>query len=131
MVLPLFAMPPPGTFETQVTGVLLVILMIGAFVTLTAKRKREPRAERNRRAGLGLLAICCGPLAGAGLAAVTITTGTVLPLDVAYTYYVFTGIGAFAGFVAGVAFAVTGLFSPRVDWPGKPSFPSPEPRDEL
>jgi hypothetical protein len=131
MVAPLFALQPAGMFEGQLIGILLVILMIGTFVKLTANRKRGTGAERNRRAGLGLLAICCGPLAGSGLAALTVAISDVHPLDVAYTYYVFTIIGTFAGFVSGVAFAVSVLFSPQSDGPGKLATKSPVPFDDL
>jgi hypothetical protein len=131
MVAPLFALPPPGMFEGQLIGFLLIILMIGTFVKLTANRKRGTRAERNRRAGLGLLAMCCGPLAGAGLAALTVAISDVHSLDVAYPYYVFTIIGTLAGFVSGIAFAVTVLFSPQSDGPGKLATKSPGPFDDL
>jgi energy-converting hydrogenase Eha subunit A len=130
MVAPLFAMEPPDAFATARIGALFLCVVIGIFV-LTANRKGNPQSERNRRAGLGLLAIFCGPLFGAGLAALTIAVGDVPRLDVAHTYYVFTVIGAFAGFVTGVAFAVTCVFSPQVEGASKSPATSPEPWDEL
>jgi hypothetical protein len=130
MVAPLFATEPPNTFAAVRIGALFLCVVIGIFV-LTANRKGKPQSERNRRARLGLLAICCGPLFGAGLAALTIAVGHVHRLDVAHTFYVFTVIGAFAGFVTGAAFAATCLFSPQIDGPSKLPSTSPEPWDEL
>ena len=130
---PLFAPLPPGAIEGQIIGVVLVVLLIGVFVKATANRKPRvgPRGEQNRRAGLGLLAICCGPLAGAALAAATIAVADVHPLDVSYTYHVFTIIGAFAGIITGIAFALTALFSPQSDGPDKLPSKSPGPFEEL
>jgi hypothetical protein len=49
-------------------------------------------------------------LVGAFLAGLAIALGGVLPADVGYTCVVFTVIGGIAGFIAGIAFAVAGLF---------------------
>ena len=65
MISPLFAMPPPEVFAVMRVGVVLAIIAIGVFVTLTANKKRGVQSERTRRTGLGLLAVICGPLLGA------------------------------------------------------------------
>ncbi len=108
-----FALNPPEVYDAMGIGVLLVILMIGLFVKLTAKSPHKLHNERNRRVGLGILALICGPLAGAGLAAVTVAFGGVHRLDVGQTYIVFTVFGSVAGMIAGVAFALTALISPH------------------
>jgi hypothetical protein len=107
MVAPLFAMPPPYVLLFLPIGFLLVLLIAGLF--LTATRARRKTTERNRRAGLGIMAIICGPVVGASLAWVDNTFGSVLPADVRYTYTVFTVIGGIAGLLGGIAFCITGL----------------------
>jgi prolipoprotein diacylglyceryltransferase len=107
MVAPLFAMPPPYVLLFLPIGFLFVLLIAGLF--LTATRARRKRGEQNRRAGLGLMAIICGPVVGASLAWVAITFGSVHPADVRYTYVVLTVIGGIAGFLGGIAFCITGL----------------------
>ena len=121
MVAPLFAMPPPQAFTAMRVGIVLVLLTIGIFVKVTASKKRGPHSERNRRAGLGLLAIICGPLAGAGLAALKHAFGDVHPRDITFTYYMFMLIGGLAGFIIGMVLAVTSVFSPN-DRPGEKRF---------
>jgi hypothetical protein len=73
MVAPLFAMPPPYVLLSLPICFLLVLLIAGPF--LTAAKTRGTRCEQDRRAGLGLLAILCGPLVGASLALLTNTLG--------------------------------------------------------
>ena len=111
MVAPLFAMPPPVVLLVWPIGLLLVLLIAGLFVSAT--RTRGKRSERNRRASLGLAAISCGPFVGAALAWLSNSVGVVHPADVGYTYTVFAIIGAIAGLLAGVVFAITGIFAPR------------------
>ena len=131
MVAPLFALPPPQALTAMRVGIVLVLLTIGIFVKVTASKKRGPRSERNRRAGLGLLAIICGPLAGAGLAALNHAFGDVHPMDITFTYYMFMLLGGLAGFITGMAFAVASVLSPN-DRPGdKRSAISTDPWDEL
>ena len=109
MVVPVFAMPPPSVLLVWPIGFLLVLLIAGLFVNAT--KIRGKRSEQNRRAGLGLAAILCGPLVGASLALSVNTLGGVHPADVGYNYTVFTVIGAIAGLLTGVAFGITGLLS--------------------
>ena len=116
MVVPLFGMPPPQMLLIWPVGFLFVLLIAGLFVTAT--RTRAKRSERDRRAGLGLIAILGGPLVGACLAWLTNTLGDVHPLDVRYTYVVFTVIGGIAGMLAGIVFGITGLLCQR-DLSGK------------
>jgi hypothetical protein len=111
MVVPLFAMPPPLVILIWPTGFLLVLLIASRFVTAT--RTDGKRSEQNRRAALGLMAIFCGPLVGAFLAWLGNTLGDVHPADVGYTYCVFSVIGGIAGLLAGIAFGITALLSPR------------------
>jgi len=111
MIVPLFAMPPPEVLWVSAVGFMLVLLLVCLFVTAT--RARGKRSESDRRAGLGLLAIFCGPLIGAFLAWLANILGNVHPADVGYTYTVLTEIGGIAGLVAGVFFAITGLLCPR------------------
>jgi hypothetical protein len=111
MVVPLFAMPPPQVLLIWPTGFLFVLLIAGFLVRTT--RTRGKRGERARRAGLGLMAIFCGPLVGASLAWLVNTLGDVNPLDVTYNYVVFTVIGGIAGLLAGIVFGMTGLLCPR------------------
>jgi hypothetical protein len=107
MVAPIFAMPPPYVLLFLPIGFLLVLLIAGLF--LTATRTRRKRSEQHRRAALGLMSIICGPVAGASLAWVAITFGSVHPADVRYTYTVLTVIGGIAGLLGGIAFCITGL----------------------
>ena len=111
MVVPFFAMPPPQMLLVWPVGFLIVLLVATLFVTAT--RSHGKRSERNRRAELGLMAILCGPLVGAFLAWLGNTVGDVHPADVGYNYFVFTVIGGIAGFLAGIAFSITGLLCPR------------------
>lgn len=108
MLDPLFAIWPPGLMETWIIGGLVVLGAVGLFVRAT----RVSGRERERRAGLGCLALVSGPLLGAALAWLTCTFGDVSPLDVGYTYGVFTIIGGIAGFLGGVAFLLTAMFGP-------------------
>ncbi len=62
---------------------------------------------------MGLLSILGGPRVGASLAWLNNALGGVHPGDVGYTYTFFSVIGGIAGLLAGVAFAITGLFCPR------------------
>jgi MFS family permease len=120
MNVPLFAMPPPSDVGLVLPlGFVLVLLIVDLFVDATARKSRGPKHEQNRRAGLGLMAILCGPLVGAFLAALADALGNVHLADVVYTYTLFIVFGSIAGFIAGVAFAVTCIFSPR-EAPAKP-----------
>jgi len=110
MIVPLFAMPPPGVLLVSAVGIWLVLLIAELFVTAT--RTRGKRSEQRRRAGLGILAILCGPLIGAFLAWLANILGNVHPADVGYSYTVFTVIGGIAGLIAGVVFAISGLLCP-------------------
>ncbi len=111
MVVPLFA-----------TGFVLLLLIVGLFVTVT--KSRGMRSEQERRAGLGLMAILGGPVVGASLAWLGDTLGDVHPADVRFNYVLLSSLGGVAGVMAGVAFAITGLFSPHdsggQDLPDKP-----------
>ena len=98
--------------------VAVLMAVVGLFVAATTRKDRE--REQDRRAGLGCAAILCGPLVGVFLAGLATHLGNVHPLDVRFTYTVFIGIGAVAGFITGCAFAVTSFFSPR-DSAGKKS----------
>jgi apolipoprotein N-acyltransferase len=111
VIVPLFAMPPPEVILFWPIGFLLVLLIAGLFVTAT--RTRGKRGEQDRRAGLGCMAIFCGPLVGAALAWLGNTLGNVHPADVKYTYTVLTFIGGIAGLFAGIAFGITGLLCRR------------------
>jgi len=126
MIVPLFAMPPDEALFVQILlaiGLLLALLIAGLFVTAT--RTRGKRSEQDRRAGLGLMAILCGPLVGASLAWLVNTLGDVHPADVGFTYAKCTVIGGIAGVLAGVAFGITGLLCPR-DSSGKAVPTKPE-----
>jgi uncharacterized membrane protein YfcA len=107
----LFAMPPPQVLLIWPVGFLLVVLAAWLFVTASGGRRKG--REQDRRAGLGLLSILCGPPAGAGLAWSANALGGVHPVDVGYTYVVFTIVGSVAGLIAGIIFCVTALRSPR------------------
>jgi hypothetical protein len=111
MVVPHLAMPPPQMLLIWPTGFLFVLLI--AWLLVTATRTRGKLSEQSRRAGLALLAILCGPLVGAALAWLVHTWGDVHPLDVGYTYVVFTVIGSIAGLLGGLVFGITGLLSLR------------------
>jgi hypothetical protein len=111
MTAPIFAMPPPSVLLFLPIGFLLVLLIAALF--LTATRTRWQRSEQNRRAGLGLMAIICGPLVGASLAGVSVALGNVHPADVAHSYAVFSVIGGIAGLLGGIAFCITGLLVSR------------------
>ena len=107
MVVPLFAMPPPEMLWVWPTGFLIVFAVAGLFVTAT--KTPWKRSEHERRAGLGVMAILCGPAIGASLAWLANILGNVLPADVKYTYVVLIIIGGIAGFLAGVFFGITAL----------------------
>ena len=62
MVTPLFAMPPPQMLLVWPVGIALVFLFVRLFVGATARKDRGKKTESDRRAGLGLTAILCGPL---------------------------------------------------------------------
>jgi hypothetical protein len=111
MVVPLLAMPPPQMLLIWPIGFLFVLLI--AWFLVTATRTRGNLGEQNRRAGLALLTILCGPLVGAALAWLFHTRGDVHPPDVGETYVVFTVIGGVAGLLGGVVFGITGLLSFR------------------
>jgi hypothetical protein len=111
MVVSLFAMPPPDVLLSWPIGYLFIILLAGLFVTAT--RTRGKRSEQNRRVGLALMAILCGPLVGATVAWLGITLGDVVPADVRDIYVVLIFIGCIAGSLAAVAFGLTGLLGPR------------------
>jgi hypothetical protein len=111
MVATLFAMPPPVVLLVWPIGFVLCLLIAGLFVNAT--RTRGKRREQDRRAGLGFMAILCGPPVGAILAWLCNTLGDVHPADVAHTYSLLIAIGSFAGFLAGLAFGITGLICPR------------------
>jgi hypothetical protein len=111
MVVPLFAMPPPGVLLVAAAGIGFVLLIASLFVTAT--RTRGKQSEQYRRARLGLAAILGGPLVGASFAFLGNLLGDVHPADVGYTYRVFTIIGGIAGLLAGVAFGITGLLTPQ------------------
>src|SRR5262245_1616897 len=100
---PLFAMPPPGSAPMIVCGIVLVMLGVGFFVKLTARKDHGPDNEQNRRAGLGMATVLCGPLVGALLAGLAHATGGIHPVDVTHTYVVSIGIGSVAGLIAGIA----------------------------
>jgi hypothetical protein len=111
------------------TGLLFVLVL--AWLLVTATRTRGKLGEQSRRAGLALLAIFCGPLVGAALAWLAHARGGVHPLDVGYTYRVFTVIGGIAGLLGGVVFGITGLLSFR-EAQGKAVPPKPvDVTDEL
>lgn len=80
MLTPLFAMPPPEWLAILHVGFLFVFLI--AMLAVTATRNRAKRSEQNRRVGLGVLAIFCGPFVGAFLAWLGNTLGGVHPADV-------------------------------------------------
>ncbi len=122
-MVPLFAMPPSGVLKVSAVGCALVLLIAGLFVRAT--RTRGKRSEQKRRAGLGVLAIFCGPLVGAFLAWLANILGGVHPADVGDTYRQFTVIGGIAGLVAGIFFAMTGLLCLR-DSSGKAVPAKPE-----
>jgi hypothetical protein len=107
MIGPLFAMPPPSWGLSFATGLLVVFVASTVFVRASASGKNE----RNRRAGLGLLAIIGGPLIGLSLAGLVHAVGGIHPLDIGYTYGTFAMIGGVAGLIAGLIFAVTGILS--------------------
>jgi hypothetical protein len=107
MIGPPIAMPGYFSSPDFAIGSLVVLAFAILLVRATASRK----GERDRRAGLGLLAILAGPLAGAALAGLTQVLGHVHPDDVRYTYITFTSIGGIAGFVAGLFFALTSVLS--------------------
>jgi hypothetical protein len=109
MVVPLFAMPPPGVLFVSAAGIGFVLLIASLFVTAT--RTRGKQSEQYRRARLGLIAILSGPLVGASFAFLGNLLGDVHPADVGYNYRVFTVIGGIAGLLAGVAFGITGLLT--------------------
>jgi MFS family permease len=117
---------PPGLWVVFFT---LPIVVACFFVRATTRKDRGK--ERDRRAGLGLVAILCGPLLGAILAGLATHLGDVHPLDVRYTYWVFISIGAIAGFLTGCAFAVAALFSPRAACRKDSLAKAPEPWDEF
>jgi uncharacterized protein YqgC (DUF456 family) len=91
----------------------LLLLFVGLFVWATTRKDRGAKSEQDRRAGLGIAALLCGPLIGALLAGLAQALGGIHPMDVAYTYVVFIIVGSIAGFMVGIAFAVTSVFSPR------------------
>ncbi len=91
MVIPVFASPAPEFVLVSSVGVLFVLLVTGLFVKAT--RTRRKKSEQNRRAGLGLMAIVCGPIVGASLAWVANVLGNVHPADVRYTFAVLTTTG--------------------------------------
>jgi hypothetical protein len=105
------AMPPPEMLLIWPAGFLFILVITAIFVTATRKSRKQ--SEQNRRAGLGITAILCGPLLGACLAWLANQGGYVHPADVKYTYVTLTIIGSIAGFVAGIFFAITALFCPR------------------
>ena len=107
MIGPLFAMPGYFSGPTFYVGTLVVLAVATLFVRATASAGRE----RDRRAGLGLLAILGGPVAGAALAGLSQALGEVHPADIRYTYITFTSIGGIAGFIAGLIFALTSVLS--------------------
>jgi hypothetical protein len=108
MIVPLFGLLPASYYRILIIGFLLVALLIGLFVRAT--RNRRAISEKDRRAGLGCLSVLFGPLVGLFLAWLANRLGAVYPSDVGHTYYVFGVIGGLAGLLAGVVFAVTGLF---------------------
>lgn len=109
MLSPLFAMTPPWTFFICSAFILFILVIAGIFVAATSRSRT--RNEQNRRAGLGIMAIVCGPLVGACLAWLTCEWGSVLTADVKHTYAAFIKIGSLAGFIAGTFFAVTATLS--------------------
>jgi hypothetical protein len=111
MVAPFFGMPPPSVLLFLPIGFLVVLLVAALYLNVT--RTRGQKSEQNRRAGLGLMAIICGPLVGASLAGASVALGNVHPADVAHSYAVFSVIGGMAGLLAGIAFYVTGLLVSR------------------
>jgi MFS family permease len=98
-------------------SILFVLAIVGIFVAAT--RQTGTYSERNRRAGLGFMAIVCGPLTGACLAWLASKWDDVHPADVKHTYVVLIVIGAVAGYCVGILFAVTALFCTRKS-AGKP-----------
>jgi hypothetical protein len=118
----LLALLPPEMLFIWPIGFLIVLLADRYLVI--AMRTREKRGERARRVGLALVAVLCGPLVGVSLACSFHTLGNVHPLNVAYTYVVFTVTGGIAGLLAGSIFGIIGLLCPRdrsgKDKQGKP-----------
>jgi hypothetical protein len=106
MIAPIFAMAPNQNSLIG-WGVLLTLVIAIVFVDATA----SGRHETNRRAGLGLLALLGGPLIGASLAGLAHALGHVRPADVTDTYVKFAGVGGIAGFLTGLAFALTCLLT--------------------
>jgi hypothetical protein len=115
----LFAMPPPQVVLVWPIGFLFVLVLAVLFAKATQTRGK--RSEHNRRAGLGIMAIICGPVVGASLAWVTDALGGVHPADVGYSYAVFTAIGGIAGTLGAVAFGISGFLTPEIPTEKPPS----------
>lgn len=119
MIAPILAGLPPRWSTIIAVGVLLVLMIAVGFVWATASR----RGEQSRRVGLGLLSLFVGPLVGIPLAGLAHASGGIMPRNVGDTYITFAGVGGFAGFLAGLAFALTGLLASN----GPEKKPSGEP----
>jgi hypothetical protein len=101
---------------TVVVGGFILVTVIG--VVLTSSRSRTKGVDdRDRTAGLGCLSMVFGPLVGLALASLACEFGDVHPMDVGYTFAVFTAIGTLAGLIGGAAFATAASFSGRESSP--------------
>ena len=112
MAVPLLAVLPPQVLWIWPTGFLLVLVIAGFLVTATRTRAKRSERAREGRASSSWPSSAV-PGGGALLAWLGNTLCDVNPLDVAYTYVVFTVIGGIAGLLAGIIFGVTGLLCPR------------------
>jgi hypothetical protein len=101
----------PGGGVLLLVVFLFALLFVTVFVGGTARRYKL-RGERERRAGLGVLALLGGPLTGLALAFLSMSFSPVNPLDVGYTYGLFTGLGATVGVIVAFCCLLTDLLAP-------------------
>lgn len=98
-----FANPPPGQFYSG-----LAIGLTIAVVSLWAFFGRKPSSGWRRLAGLCILTVALGPLAGAGVAGLTVALGDVHPLDRWWLVSSFIVVGTVASLITAVLVGIAG-----------------------
>ncbi len=109
MIGPVFVMlfSPEWRRDTAI-AVLILLTLTAFFVRATSS---GDQAERGRRVWFALMAFLGGPLLGALFAGLVHAFGHVHPQDVGHVYSSHIGIGAIAGSILGLFFAITSLLS--------------------
>ena len=93
----LIASPPPQQFVTGLLiGLVIVAMSVGVFL------RRKPDLGWRRLLGLCVLAFVLGPLAGTGVAVLTVVFGDVHPLDRRWLVSSFIIVGTVAGVIVAV-----------------------------